>query len=309
MVRITLPCFAMFILVQFFSISDLCSKPYFYQHQETRQLVGYVEQAARKFSREGRSAFPDFRKRSRQWFHDDRYLFIFDKTGLLLFHPEEPELEGVNFFNFKDIDGKPFFRHMVEVVNESDRGAGWVHYLGRRRDHIFPEWKTSYVMKVQDRNGETYIIGSGLFSARLEKQFIEDLVDAAARQVEAKGISVLKTLNKKSNRFVFGDVMMIVLKMDGTVVIDPTVLSARDQNNQIGQRNLMDFRDSVGDYTFRDIIANMKVKDSVWVLFMWPKPGEIKPSKKTLYVRKVEVDGTSYLIGSGFFLARPVWMK
>ena len=33
---------------------------------------------------------------------------------------------------------------------------------------------------------------------------------------------------------------------------------------------------------------------------------DLKPIKE---LRKVEVDGIPYLIGSSFFLARPVWMK
>ena len=309
MVRITLCCLAMFILVQFFLISDLDSKPCFYQHQETRQLVSYVERVAQKIVRDGRNAFPDFRNRSGQWFPDDHYLMIFDITGRVVLHSEYPEMEGSNHLNVKDIDGKPFFRQVVEVVNESDRGAGWVHYRWHRHDQIFPTWMTSYVMKVRARTGETYIIGSGRFSMRLEKQFIEDSVDAAARLVETKGLSVLKTLNQPSSRFVFADVTMIVLKTDGTLVVDPSIPSASEAETQMEPRNLMDFRDAVGNYLFRDIIARLKAKDSAWVLYMWPKPGEIKPSKKVIYVRKVEVDGIPYLIGSAFFLARPVWMK
>ena len=308
MVRITLCCLAMFILVQFFSISDLDSKPCFYQYQETRQLVSYVERVARKFARDGLSAFSAFRKRTGQWVHDDHHLFIFDMAGRLVLHSEEPELVGINGFNYTDSDGKPFFRHMVEVVNESEHGAGWAHYRGYRHDQVFPERKTVYVMKVQNRSGETYIIGSELNPPRLEKQFIEDLVDSAVRLVEAKGTSVLNDLNKKSGRFVFGDVMMMVLKMDGTLVVDPS-FPARDQDNQLAKRNLMDFRDAIGNYVFRDVIARLKAADSVWVLYLWPKPGEIKPSKKVLYMRKVEADGIPYLIGSTIFLARPVWMK
>jgi len=308
MVRITLCCLAMFILVQLFSTSDLGAKPCFYQYQETRQLVSYVEWVARKFARDGRNAFPDFRNRSGQWFPDDHYLFIFGMTGRLVFHTEYPEMEGSNHFNVRDIDGKPVFRQMVEVVNESGRGAGWVHYQWRRHDQIFPTCLTCYVMKVRNRAGETYIIGSGIFSMRLEKQFIEDLVNAAAKLVETKGISELKTLNQKSSRFVFGDVTMFVLKMDGTLVVDPSITTAYPDNIP-DKRNLMDFRDAIGNYTIRDIIARLKAKNSVWVFYMWPKPGEIKPSKKIAYVRKVEVDGIPYLIGSGIFLVRPVWMK
>lgn len=302
MVRITLCCIAMFILVQFFSISALASKPCLYQYQETRQLVNYVEQAAQKIAHDGRNAFSAFRK-------DGHYFYILDISGRFVLHTKYPEMEGRNNSNVKDIDGKAVFRHMLEVVNENERGSGWVHYRWHQHDQIFPVWMTAYVMKVKNPAGETYIIGSGLFSARLEKQFIEDSVDAAARLVATKGVSALKTLNHPSSRFVFKNVLPMIFKGDGTLVLDPSIPSVSGEDVHLKPRNLMDFRDAVGNYPFRDIITRLKTKDSVWIFYMWPKPGEIKPSKKTVYVRKVKVDGTPYFIGAGFFLARPVWMK
>jgi hypothetical protein len=114
-------------------------------------------------------------------------------------------------------------------------------------------------MKVQCQSGEAYVIGSGLSSPRLERKFIEDLVDSAARQVETKGVSALSDLNEKSGRFVFYDVMMMVLKMDGTLLVDPSV-PLRDQDKQWTKRNLMDFRDSIGNYVFREVITRLKIR-------------------------------------------------
>ena len=41
---------------------------------------------------------------------------------------------------------------------------------------------------------------------------------------------------------------------------------------------------------------------------MWFKPGEATPSKKLMYLRRVEVGGETYLVGSDLFLSRPIWL-
>ena len=38
-------------------------------------------------------------------------------------------------------------------------------------------------------------------------------------------------------------------------------------------------------------------------------PGKALPSRKFLYVRKVQVGGETFLVGSDFFPATPLWMK
>jgi hypothetical protein len=37
------------------------------------------------------------------------------------------------------------------------------------------------------------------------------------------------------------------------------------------------------------------------LLYMFPKPGEIKPSQKWSYVKAVNIDGTPGIIGAGFY--------
>lgn len=308
MVRSFIYCLAVFLLGQFAWVNNLASEPRLYQYQQTEQVVGHVELAAREFANEGLSAFASHDKRDGHWGYNDRTLFIFDMEGRLVFHPGKPELVGIKLFDYVDVDGKPFFRHMVEVVDESERGAGWVHYRGYRHNQVFPVLKTAYVMKAHNRAGETYIIGSELDPPRLEKQFVKDVVDSAARMMESKGLSALSDLNQKSGRFVFGDVMMMFLKMDGALILDPSIPFG-DQNSDATKRNLMTFRDATGNAVFRDAIERLKETDSLWVSYMCPKPGEIRPSKKTLYMRKLEINGIPYIIGSGIFLSRPVWMK
>ncbi len=45
----------------------------------------------------------------------------------------------------------------------------------------------------------------------------------------------------------------------------------------------------------------VQTKGSGWVDYMFPKPGETKPSQKWSYVTKVVVDGTPGVLGAGFY--------
>jgi len=44
-------------------------------------------------------------------------------------------------------------------------------------------------------------------------------------------------------------------------------------------------------------------------MYMWPKPGEVTPSKKVAYIRKVRIGDKNYIVGSALFLADPIWLK
>jgi hypothetical protein len=56
-------------------------------------------------------------------------------------------------------------------------------------------------------------------------------------------------------------------------------------------------------------MARLETSDAAWVQFLWPKPGRRLPSRKLMYVRKVEAGGQTFLIGSDFFPATPIWMR
>ena len=57
------------------------------------------------------------------------------------------------------------------------------------------------------------------------------------------------------------------------------------------------------------MIEDLKTDDSAWVLYMWPKPNQTKPSKKVTYVRKVKMGEQSVIVGSSLYLATPIWMR
>ena len=280
-----------------------------YEYQQTKDLVSFVHEAAELFSEKGEKVFPDFRKKGSKWFNEQRYLFIYDLKGFSVFHPVNPELEGKNLINLEDLDGKPVIKYLIETVTGKGEPSGWIHYLWCEPGEIFPRWKSSYVLKVEDPSGNEYVIGSGIYNMRPERQFIVDAVDSAVELIREKGKEAFKDVGTKSSRFVFRDTYIFVLSMDGKAVVDPAFPSEEGARGVKVGRELIDFRDAVGKYAVREMIDKLKRSDSAWVLYRWPKIGETTPSKKVAYVKKVKIDGEEYIVGSDIFLANPIWMK
>jgi hypothetical protein len=67
-------------------------------------------------------------------------------------------------------------------------------------------------------------------------------------------------------------------------------------------KNILDYKDPDGKYLTRDIINTAATKGSGWVDYLWPKPGETKPSRKHTYVRKAVYGGNTYAVGSGAYI-------
>ena len=62
--------------------------------------------------------------------------------------------------------------------------SGWVFYLWEERTDLLPAWKSSYVRKAVAPDGKTYFVGSGSSRMKVEKVFVRDRVEEAARLVQ-----------------------------------------------------------------------------------------------------------------------------
>jgi len=93
-----------------------------------------------------------------------------------------------------------------------------------------------------------------------------------------------------------------VLSDKGETLVDPAfpTLSGRD---------LLNFKDAVGFQPIKALLAKLQAADKALVQFLWPKPGNVVPSRKLVYARKVNVNGETMIVGSDFFIATPIWMK
>lgn len=273
-----------------------------YRYRQTKNLILYVRSAKELFQQKEKKAFKEFRKEDGKWFSKNKYLFVYDLHGTNIFHPVNPEFEGKNLIGLKDMDGKPVIQFLIDAVTESDTSSGWVHYSWLEPGEIFPLWKSSYVVKATTRSGEEYLIGSGLYNMRLEKQFAVETVDSAVKLIEKDGVKAFDAFRDKSSRYIYYGTYIFVISEDGTAIVDPAFPTRKG-------RNLFDLRDAEGKYSVREMIEKLKTQNSAWVMYMWPKPGDVTPSRKVAYIRKVRIGDKNYIVGSALFLADPIWLK
>ncbi|HEY3056032.1 MAG TPA: cache domain-containing protein [Thermoanaerobaculia bacterium] len=275
-----------------------------YLYEDTRRLVNFVEAAATLVEQRGTAAFAEFDQPRSRWRTSPTYLFVYDAEGTCVWHGLNRELVGRNLLSLRDALGKPVVEMVTAIGKRPERDAAdWIFYLWEERVEFVPTWKSSYVRKAVAPGGKVFLVGSGSSSLKVEKVFVHDAVDAAARLLEERGrVAAFQELKEPSSRFQFLGSYIFVLDARGRFLIDPAypTISGRDMSN---------FRDAIGRPVVRELLAQLRTTDTAWIQFLWPRQGETLLSRKLMYVRKVNAGGETLLVGSDFFVATPVWMR
>ena len=151
--------FAVFGVAGLLSSTAFSAEPT--QSKEAKQIVALVDKAAVLVESKGKAAFPEFKKKGTEWYKGEAYLFINDLKGINLMHPVSPELEGKDLIDLKDANGKALVREFIETAK--NKGQGWVEYMWPKPGEKKPSKKISYVKAAKMPNGETVIVGAGLY--------------------------------------------------------------------------------------------------------------------------------------------------
>lgn len=263
------------------------------KYKEAGELIAFVKNAAALIAQKGENFFDSLRKKGGKWFHGDRYIFVWDMEGMRYVYPPDPQGEGKNMAHLKDIDNKPIGELIIKVAS-SKEGSGWIHYRWPKPGQIQPSWKSTYLTKVKTPSGKEYIVGSGAYDMRVQKEFITHAVDAAVQLIEHEGKSAFETLRDKRNQFIFQDTYVFVIAENGTELLNPAF-------PKLEGRNLYDIRDANGKYLVHEFVNLVRSKGKGWVEYMWPKPGDIEPSHKSTYIRKAVIDGKMVIVGAGLY--------
>jgi signal transduction histidine kinase len=275
-----------------------------YTYSDTRGLVSLVEDAAALMERRGEEAFRDFAQKDSQWLYEDYYLFVYALDGTCLFHPVTPELVGKNVLDLRDMNGKPIIQQITDIGRKPARDAGgWVFYLWQNQTQLTPSWKGAYIRKVVMPDGQTVVVGSGLYNLKVEKRVVEERVRAAADLLLSAGKhAAFEQFQDPASQFVFLDSYIFVLDEQGHTLVDPAFPT-------MAGRDLSEFQDAVGFYAIKEVLKKLATADEAWVQYLWPKPGSAVPSRKLVYVRKVRLGNETVVVGSDFFVATPIWMR
>ena len=120
------------------------------------------------------------------------------------------------------------------------------------------------------------------------------LVEKAADLLADKGKAAFAEFRKADSEWRKGQTYIFVYGLDGTCLchpIDPKL----EGTNELG------LKDASGKAFVKEMVALMEAKESGWVDYQWPKPGETKPSPKWSYLKRVKVGADTVFVGGGFY--------
>lgn len=270
---------------------------------EKEFVVDAVNAAAAEIEKNGRQAFPIFHDPKGPFIAKDAYVFVIDPNGVELVNPGFQNLEGRNVLDVKDTRGKPLVREMFKVVQND--GAGWVEYMWPKPGESVSTQKSTYVRKA--KFGEQWLlVGCGVYladapkavstEAKMSASQLMALVRDASKVFEQKGEKAFPEFRQKGSKWFRDDTYFFVWTLDG-------IRTFNAANPATEGRNVVELKDVLGKpfgQMFLD--AGNSTLGEGWVHYMWPEPGDIFPTWKSSFVRKVTFpSGKKYLVGCGIY--------
>lgn len=266
-------------------------------------VVDAVKDAVVQIEKNGRGAFPLFHDPTGPFIAKDEYIFVYDMNGVNLALPAFPNLEGRNLLDMKDAEGKQFMREMLKLVETS--GSGWVDYMWPKPGESVSTQKSSYVSKAK-MGDQWVVVGCGAYLADAPKAArvltkmtapeLMTLVREGAAVLEKQGEKAYPEFRKKGSKWFRDDTYFFVFTMDWTGVFhaaDPAIEGRNDSGikDVLGRPFGKMFIDAAGSPSGEG-----------WVHYMYPEPGDIFPTWKSTFVKRVTFpSGKQYVIGCGIY--------
>jgi signal transduction histidine kinase len=264
-----------------------------YEFEQTKEVVQLVYNAVSLIEQKGDKAFPEFRKKDSKWFYEDNYIFVWGMDGMRYVYPPDLSGEGKDMIALKDVNGKPIGKMFVNMAKQ---GEGWVFYEWNLPETEKLEWKSTFIKKAIASDGMEYLVGSGKYNMPMEKVFVENIVDDAITEIHECGLeNAFGRFEDKTDKFIFLNSYVFVKSMEGVELFNP------NSQDLVG-KNIIDLQDANGKYFVKEELEILKTQDSCWMDYMWPKPGTDRPSKKLVYVKKMELDDEVFAVGAGYYL-------
>lgn len=266
-------------------------------------VVDAVKDAVGLIEKNGEAAFPLFHDLTGPYIAKDGYIFVIGRDGVDLVNPGFPNLEGRNLLDVKDTQGKQLIREMLKVVQTN--GSGWVDYMWPKAGERVSTLKSAYVSKAK-LGDQWVLVGCGVYLADAPKEVRAGKKMTAPELMThvREGAAVLKKQGEKAypefrtrgSRWFRDDTYFFVWTVDGT-----RVFHAADP--AIEGRNVSGIKDVLGrpyGKMFLEVAASPSGEG--WVHYMYPEPGDIFPTWKSTFVKRVTFpSGKQYLIGSGIY--------
>jgi signal transduction histidine kinase len=149
---------------------------------------------------------------------------------------------------------------------------------------------------VKAPSGKAYIVGSGMYNDKMEREFVVDAVSAAVAEIEKNGKQAFPAFYDPKGRFIAKDAYVFVIDPTGIELVNPAFPNLEG-------RNLLELKDTRGKPLVREMLEVIQKSDAGWVDYMWPKPGESVSTQKSTYVMKAKLGEQWLLVGCGVYLA------
>lgn len=122
--------------------------------------VQMVEDAAGLIRKEGRNAFDRIGSRTGPFVWQDTYVFVSTMDGVTLVNPGQPQFEGKDMSDYRDVNGVYVWKSMVAAARK--REGGWVDYMWPKPGYTAASKKRAY-LKLVKHKGKEYLVGCGVY--------------------------------------------------------------------------------------------------------------------------------------------------
>lgn len=223
--------------------------------------------------------------RQGEFIKGELYVYALDSKGVVLASGgSSSTLIDRNVIDFKDADGKAFFREMLETAQA--KGAGSVEYRWLNRKDGKIERKVAFFEKVGDR-----VLAVGYYLPHGSPAQASALADKAAAAVKEDPSKAFAAFNDLNGRFVEDDLYVFAIGMD-----DGRFRAHGGLPRLVGTGALT-LKDADGKEFIRDMLARVKDKEQGEIEYAWRNTVTGKVFKKHTYLRRVG----NVVVGVGYY--------
>ncbi|XPV67407.1 MAG: cache domain-containing protein [Halarcobacter sp.] len=204
-------------------------------------------------------------------FNNNRgYFFIYEKSGINLLLPHNPELEGKDFLNHKDSKGTLIIQNMIKILSKKNESYyEWFWY-----NPISPDIMRKKIGLVKNFKPFNWFIGTG--------EYIEDF----EKEVQEKVLRNIKEMRFGKNGYIF------IIRYD-------TVYLSHIRKNFIGNSAVKN-NDTISiKKVIKDLVKIAKKGEGYYTYVQNKKPDNNRTIYKTSYVKGF--NDWKWMIGTGYY--------
>jgi len=251
---------------------------------EPERVRALLDKAEAHLREKGDTALADFSTVGT--FHDgDLYVYVMDTEGMFLASGgSSAALIGQNVRDMTDVDGRHFFRDMLERARRGESGRVEYRWYNPVRGRSEP--KSAEYRVVGDR-----VVAVGYYSPAASIELAKSLLWRAVHQLKQDGKTAFERFNRLDGGFVTDDLYVFVIGIE-----DGLVHAHGGSPRQVG-RDATVLVDANGRNFGNEMIELARSQGEADIRYAWRNPVSGKVERKHSYIVRVG----DYLVGVGAY--------